>query len=179
MSWLISVTLSLTWALFFAVKSMRLPKHNKAAAVIIEIDLRKINGRIVNVSNIESAKFNRLPNNYPRNLATWAASAREVLLQDVPKEALTGQYWMIRRGTAAGDAALAIVGGDHQWPNLKTGKFDFGCFSRWAKEGFDKVAYTPAKEKALFKGLLERKALEVVAVDVARARRPSERTRDP
>ena len=151
------MTLTLPWALYFATRRMRLPEHNDITAVIVEVNLEKIDGKIIDISNIASAQKNRLKNVFPDMVLSRAITASEVLVENIiPKEALTGRYWMIRKGTEAGDKVLSTVGGDHRWPNPATGKYEFGGYARWLSEGFDKIAYTKAKEAQLFASLLEK-----------------------
>jgi hypothetical protein len=150
-SWLFSLTMSLTWAIFFAIKSIRLPKYNKSMAVIVEVDLRKVPGLIIDVSTPDAGSRNGLYNKWPQIPLGWANSAKEVLVEGVPVTAYTGRYFMIRPGTTSGNAALALVGGDHKWPDV--GKKTFGCYSRWLPEGLEKTYYTAAKMKEFFKSM--------------------------
>ena len=153
MSWLISWTLSLTWAIYLAIKSTRL---YSTFAVVVEIDLRKIPGLIIDVSSPDAGRKNRLFNKWPVIPLAWANSSKEVLVERVPATAFTGRYFMIRPGTAAGNAALAIVGGDHKWPDV--GRKLFGCYSRWLSEGLEKTYYTAAKLKEFLKSIEVRPA---------------------
>mmetsp|Transcript_57177 Transcript_57177/g.112875 ORF Transcript_57177/g.112875 Transcript_57177/m.112875 type:complete len:133 (+) Transcript_57177:592-990(+) len=122
---------------------------------------------IVNLSSLESEDLSA------------KAGVTEILLESVPKEALTGRYWMIRPGTPAGDRILQMKGGDQRWPDPKTKEWHFASFARWKSEGWEKVAYTEAKEKKVLEGCPERDrhnlVREGVVVDGRRKRQPTEK----
>jgi hypothetical protein len=155
----VSASLEQSEGFWSGAKSILLPDVNKPSAVIIEI--------IVNLSSLESEDLSA------------KAGVTEILLESVPKEALAGRYWMIRPGTPDGDRILQMKGGDQRWPDPKTKEWHFASFARWKSEGWEKVAYTEAKEKKVLEGCLERDrhnlVREGVVVDGRRKRQPTKK----
>jgi hypothetical protein len=123
----ISLTLDLTWALFFATKSILLQANTRA--VIVEIDLEKIS-TIVNLSLPSRATAMRLPAYW--GVCAWSAS--EVLVPRVPADALTGSAWQLDDHSRVGGTILSIRGNDHEKKGVVIKKF--GRYELW-KEYFD------------------------------------------
>ena len=145
-SWLLSLSLKLEWAIFFAIKSIR--ERGKKAALIITIDLSKLGEQtIVNCSSQETATAVGITSWSAR---AWCSSAREVLVEKVPPESIKGDGLLcIDSSSTHGQSLLSIEGKDRE-TDLSTNEITrYGCFSEWLK-AFDAKYPDPKDREWLF-----------------------------
>ena len=128
-SWLVSLSTSPHWPLFFAAKSIRI--KGKRRALIVGIDIEKLTGKVINCTTEESCVRVGIRGCTPRN---WEKSAGEVLVARVEAEAIVAsEMYCLDPLSPHGQILLDVEGKDRE-TDPSTGAIQkFGCFSEWMK----------------------------------------------
>lgn len=145
-SW-ISLSLDIWFSLQLASRAIIRDDFSCTTATIVEIDLRLIDGPIMNLAVDRAAQANGLTG----ELLYQAWSSSEVLVAEIPVAALTGRYFELDKTTTAGERLLGVAGLDRLV--APCGKVtNFGSHRMWRDE-FDCEYNTTAKENQLLRAL--------------------------
>ena len=130
-SWLLSLSLKLEWAIFFAIKSIRLKLKKKALIIAIDVQELGDDQLIINCSSQESTKAVGIRAWTAR---VWGSSAREVLVESVPGASIKDERLMCLDPTTTHGQTLLNIEGKDRETDICTGEITkFGCFSEWLK----------------------------------------------
>jgi hypothetical protein len=101
--------------------------HGERLSIISEVAVSELPPWVVNCSDDESNRRLGIRDCLQRNNA---ASAGEILVQDIPVSALTGKVLILNVSTPIGKKIMNIIPGDREYDE-RGGVKSFGRFGRW------------------------------------------------
>ena len=142
---LISITLDIRWAIWYACQGIN--QHKRKRAVIFEILMTDLTEPIISLCSESSCQHNGLSG----TLLTSAVSASELCVYELCESAFTGKSWVIDPRTDIGKFAIDLKGGD-EYIDIN-GEQVYGTYHRWLHDegGFHSRFHTDAKERGFLK----------------------------
>ena len=143
----VALTLDPVYSVHLGARSLMRDTHSNTEAIIVEVDLSNIKGKIVNLAVDHAAEANGLTN---ESLYQGWSSAT-VLVEEVPVAALTGRYFKLDGVGQASRDVLSVAGDDRMTDT--SGKVTiFGSHASWRDE-FDVVYATKASHEKMLHNL--------------------------
>jgi hypothetical protein len=151
--------LDLSYALHLTARSLTMGFNQTHSATVVEIDLARVTGKVVNLAVDTNAAANGLTG----ELAQQAWTASTVLVEGISDESLTGRFFEVSSCEPAGEGVLRVAGMDRI--KAPSGEVrNFGSYRLWREE-FDAV-YSEAAERKLHYALEKRSRRSMLDAEV-------------